>query len=289
MTAFLASLAAGIALIGIIVLILAFQPAPDRPARPAPARVLRLRAWYKGMSRNQRVMLAASIVLGLYTGMSSGARILIVAVPALAIFAYWLFAKSPDAAIIPRLDALQVWARSLSGLTTTGQDLENAIRFSLTSAPPQIEPHVRLLVARLNAGWDTQSALQRFADDLDDPTADMLVAYLKLTAEQRTGSLAESLEALADAVSEDIKARREVEADRETPRHAARLISFVATGAIILLFLNSSYMSAYSDPAMQLLLVVFIFTFVMGIWLMRRMGQSRQPVRILKATDERKG
>ena len=289
MTAFLASLAAAAALIGVIVIALAFQPAPERAARPVSPLLSRVRSWYRKQSAKQRLLLAASIAIGLYTGISSGARILIVTVPALVILGNWLFAKSADAAVIPRLDALQVWARSLSGLTTTGQDLENAIRFSLTSAPAEIEPHVRRLVARLNSGMDTQDALQHFADDLNDSTADVLVAYLKLTAMQRTGALARSLEALADAVSEDIKARREVEADRETPRHGARLISFVAIGAIILLFLNSAYMSAYASPGMQLLLVVFIAVFVLGIWLMRRMGQSRQPIRILKASEERKG
>lgn len=288
MTAFMAALAVAAAATGLVTAAFAFLPAPEKASKPASRGLAaRARAWYRALSRAEKLLLAAGAAAGLYAGLSSGAWILILAVPALGVVLHWMFATTPDKANIPRLDALQSWARSLSGLTTAGQDLENAIRFSLTSTPAAIEPQVRLLVARLNAGWDTQRALQMFAEDVDDPTGDVLVASLMLTARQRTGALSKSLEALAESVSEDIAARREIETERDRPRQVSRYIALIGVLTIAALFLWSHYMTAFSAPGMQVLLVVYLAVFVAGIWLLRRMGIGRQPIRILKANEDR--
>ena len=58
-------------------------------------------------------------------------------------------------------------------------------------------PQVSQLVARLNARWSTTAALQAFADDLNDETADVLVMHLLRKAELRGSGLAAALEDLA--------------------------------------------------------------------------------------------
>ncbi|MFK0074631.1 type II secretion system F family protein [Arthrobacter woluwensis] len=288
MNAILAGLCTAAIITGLIVLVIGFRPAPDTSDRPKkPNLIVRAKSWLRGLSTMHKVILAVGTLVGLWAGLSSGARILIIATPLLAHFAWMLWSKSEDAELIPLLDGLQIWARGLAGLTTTGQDLEDAIRFSLTSTPKVLEPNVRLLVARLNVGWDTESALRAFADEVNDSTCDVLVANLILTARQRTGALSASLTALATAVTNDITVRMEVEADREKPRQAAKGIAVIAVLVLLVLFSSSGYMTAYADPAMQMLLLVYIGCFLTGIWLLKRMTKSRQPIRIL-ATEERR-
>ncbi|MFK5088311.1 type II secretion system F family protein, partial [Klebsiella pneumoniae] len=92
------------------------------------------------------------------------------------------------------LDALESWTRSLAGLTVSGAGLERTIAASLSSCPEAIRPQVTQLVARINARWTTTAALQAFADDLNDETADVLVMHLLRKAELRGSGLAASLE-----------------------------------------------------------------------------------------------
>ena len=89
------------------------------------------------------------------------------------------------------------WTRSLAGLTVSGAGLERTIAASLSSCPEAIRPQVTQLVARINARWTTTAALQAFADDLNDETADVLVMHLLRKAELRGSGLAASLEDLA--------------------------------------------------------------------------------------------
>ena len=65
-------------------------------------------------------------------------------------------------------------------------------------------------------------ALLRFADDLDDPSADLIVAALVLNARLRGPGLRDVLTALADSAREELDMRRRVEASRAAPGAACR-------------------------------------------------------------------
>ena len=60
-------------------------------------------------------------------------------------------------------------------------------------------------------------ALRAFADDLADPTGDLVVAALMLAADRRGRGLTRVLEGLAVTVEAEVALRRQVDADRATP------------------------------------------------------------------------
>src|SRR3546814_20940344 len=84
------------------------------------------------------------------------------------------------------------------------------------STPSAIRPEVQRLVARLRSRWNTEEAIRAFADELDDATGDLVAANLILAARRRGAGLAQVLESLAESVSADVRARRQIEADRKS-------------------------------------------------------------------------
>ena len=62
---------------------------------------------------------------------------------------------------IARLEAMEEWTRSLSGVLTVGVGLEQALVATLRSTPAPIAPEVTRLVARLRARWDTEDGAPR--------------------------------------------------------------------------------------------------------------------------------
>ena len=117
-----------------------------------------------------------------------------------------------------------------SGVLTVGVGLEQALVATLRSTPAPIAPEVTRLVARLRARWVTEDALRAFADELDDSTGDLVAANLILGARRRGAGLASVLEGLAESVAADVRARRQVEADRAKPRATARWVTLISVG-----------------------------------------------------------
>jgi tight adherence protein B len=116
--------------------------------------------------------------------MLTGWLILIVVLPLLALgLPYLLILPKPRD--IGLLEALDRWVRSLAAtLTTTGKSINDAIRISRRTAPPLIANEIGLLVTGLNNRWETGDALMRFADAIDSPDADAVVAALTLASSQ---------------------------------------------------------------------------------------------------------
>ena len=103
-------------------------------------------------------------------------------------------------------------------------------------------------MARLRARWDTETALRAFADELDDATGDLIAANLILGARRRGAGLASVLEGLAESVAADVRARRQIEADRAKPRATARWVTLISVGVLVVLALSGTYVAPYAHP-----------------------------------------
>ena len=68
------------------------------------------------------------------------------------------------------------------------------------TAPALIADEVEVLVLRLNSRWETRVALQRFADGLDSPDTDAVVAALMLAAGRGAAGASATLNALAESI-----------------------------------------------------------------------------------------
>ena len=185
-----------------------------------------------------------------------------------------------------RLEAMEEWTRSLSGVLTVGIGLEQALVATLRSTPAPINAEVTRLVARLRARWDTETALRAFADELDDATGDLIAANLILGARRRGAGLASVLEGLAESVAADVRARRQVEADRAKPRSTARWVTLISASVLIVLALSGSYVEPYRSPIGQVILVVLLSAYVGTLIWMRRMANGKPLPRFLDARSE---
>jgi len=250
---------------GLALLVLGLQRHPAPPPRPT-RRVLP--AWVVRMPRWQRAATLVALVVGISIGTATGWVILAVALPLAVVGLPLLLATSDAAPRIARMEAIAEWTRNLSGVLTAGQGMEQALQASLRSTPDAIRPQVAELVGRLHARWSTEAALRAFADDLDDATGDLVVAALILGSRKRGDGIARVLTGLAESVADDVRVRRQLEADRAKPRSSARTTTLISVGALAVFSLSGQFLAPYGSPLGQALLAVYLAAYVMcAIWL----------------------
>jgi len=277
-----------LALLGLLGIIVGLMPSTeDTSGKPPSPIAARINAFRQQFTRRRQLIALGGLAGGIVLFAISGWILTLVAVPAAAIGVPILLGRGAEPANIDRLEAIETWTRSLSGLIVAGTSLEQAIVVSLDSTPQPIRDQVSRLVARINARWPIEEALQAFADDLADPTGDLVVAHLKLSATERGPGLANALEDLAADVFDEVRARRQIEADRAKPRQNVRLITFITLGVLLLIpFAGNQFFAAYKTPVGQLILAVWlvIYTGVL-VWL-SQFGAGKPTPRILANARE---
>lgn len=260
----------------LVVLGLARRPVPPPAPRRGPAR----RA---GPSRRSKALLAVGAGLGALTALVTGWLLAVVLVPLALVGVPVLLAAPPAQGEIDRVEAMEEWVRTLAGTLGAGVGLEQALVRSLRSAPQAIGPEVARLAGRLRARWSTGDALRAFADDLDDATGDLIAANLLLAANRRGGGLTAVLEGLARSVAEDVKNRRDIEADRAKPRGNARIITMITLVVLGILALSGDYVAPYGSPLGQVLLACLLGLYAgLLVWL-RQMARGRPIPRFVGA------
>jgi Flp pilus assembly protein TadB len=232
------------------------------------------------------MLLLAGLGLGLLGWVVTGWVLALLIGPAATLGLPILLAAPPAATRINRLEAMEEWTRSLAGVLTVGIGLEQALVATLRSTPAPINAEVTRLVSRLRARWDTETALRAFADELDDATGDLIAANLILAARRRGAGLSSVLEGLAESVAADVRARRQVEADRAKPRSTARWVTLISASVLVVLALSGSYVKPYGSPIGQMILVVLLAAYVATLVWMRRMATGTSLPRFLNRRPE---
>ena len=229
------------------------------------------------------MLLLVGLVLGLVGWLVTGWVLALVIAPIAVMGLPVLLTAPPAATQIARLEAMEEWTRSLAGVLTVGIGLEQALVATLRSTPAPISAEVERLVTRLRARWDTEKALRAFADELDDATGDLIAANLILGARRRGAGLASVLEGLAESVGADVRARRQVEADRAKPRATARWVTLISASVLVVLALSGTYVEPYRTPVGQVLLVLLLSAYVATLIWMRSMAAGKPLPRFLAA------
>ena len=266
---------------GILLGVWAWQPRPERPARPP--RQGRLSRWWGQVSPVRRLTILAAALVGLLLALTTGWMVAVVALPAAALGLPTILMASGEGRSLARLGAIADWTRNLAGSITAGQKLEGAIAASVRSTPEEIRPEVGRLAARLRARWSTESALRAFADDLHDVTGDLVASALILASAKRGDGLSLILTGLAESVSDAVRTRRQLEADRAKPRAAARAISLISVVALLLLSLSGEYLAPYGTVAGQLVLAALLSLYAANLAWLRRMSRPDLGHRLLGA------
>lgn len=184
---------------------------------------------------------------------------------------------------ITRLEGLAAWTESLRDTIAGAVGLEQAIPATAYAASPAIAPQLGVLADRLRVRTPLPSALQSFADDLDDASADLIVAALILNARLRGPGLRDVLTSLADSAREELEMRRRVNASRASTRRSVQLVVGISVTFVFgLALFNRAYVEPYSSPLGQLVLALILALFAAGFLWMRRLSAFELPERFLR-------
>ena len=186
-----------------------------------------------------------------------------------------------------RIEALATWCEQLRDLLSADNGVLGTIEASVVTCPPALRGEVGRLAARL-ARQDPGVAVRRFAQEVDDPSAD-LVASVLLLAMSRSGRTAELLSELATTIRDRAAMRLRVEADRSGQRSEARVVLIlgaIVIGAVVLFGQNSRFLDAYDSTTGQIVLAVVAGLYGAGMWWLSRLGRFERPARFLVVGEE---
>ncbi|GGN23951.1 hypothetical protein GCM10011609_77110 [Lentzea pudingi] len=265
--------------LGVLLFVIGWHGAEPRP-RPWRARP-------RSGEQRQRigirfgVALAVGVAAGVATGWVVGA--------VLAGTACWalprVLGRDPEHAHrVAKVEAIATWTEMLRDTLSAASGLEQAILATAPLAPAPIRGQVAGLARRLENGQRLAPSLRGLADELADPTSDLVIAALVKAAEQQARQLGELLGALAHTAREQVSMRMRVEAGRARTRTSVRVIVGTTLAfAVAVVLLNRPYMSAYDSPTGQAVLLGIGVLFTVGFAWLERITRVTEPPRLLAA------
>lgn len=184
---------------------------------------------------------------------------------------------------IARLDALASWIESVRDVLMAGEQPIGAITSTVGACPPIIRPQIRRLAAGLSR-QDPEIVFRRFADDLDDPLADLVAAGLAI-AIRRGARTVPVLTALAEQTRHQVDRRRLVEAERAPTRREVQALTLIMSTLVIalLVFGRSRYLDAYDTTQGQLFLGFMLAGYAALIVRVQKLAAFPRPARFLTA------
>lgn len=190
------------------------------------------------------------------------------------------------AASFARLEAIAGWTELLRDTLVASAGLGQAITVTAPVTPVAIREPVGRLSARVSSGVEINVALQDFADELEDPTADVVVAALILANSARVQRLADLLGTLAEATREEVAMRLRVETSRASARSGVRTVATFSVGFIgLLAVVARSYLTPFSTPTGQVVLLFVGALYIAGLGAMVRLVRPGFEPRLLHGAN----
>lgn len=259
-----------VVVVGVVVMLLPSTAAPGVVIRRDETRRLGLRLLLAFAAGGLVVLVSSWIVPGLVVGVGT----------------FWVAGgvqrreRTSDVELA-KLDALASWIENVRDVLMAGEQPIGAISTTVAGSQPAIRPHVRRLAAGLGR-QDPEVAFRRFADDFDDPLADLVAAGLSI-AIRRGARTVPVLTALAEQTRQQVDRRRLVEAERApTRREIQALVGIMAVLVMLLLvFGRSQYLDAYDEPAGQVFLAFALAGYGALIVRVQRLAAFPRPSRFL--------
>lgn len=236
-----------------------------------------------GSPRRLAVRLAVSLAAALLILFVSGW-----AIPALVVglATFWVVGSiqrrdRSSASEIARLDALASWIENVRDVLMAGEQPIGAINATVGSCQPVIRPYVRRLAAGLGR-QEPEVVFRRFADDIDDPVADLVAAGLSI-AIRRGARTVPVLTSLAEQTRQQVDRRRLVEAERAPTRREVQALTLIMSFLIVglLVFGRSEYLDSYDTVGGQVFLAVALALYAALIVRVQRLAAFPRPSRFL--------
>lgn len=252
-----------------------------RTRRPRPRQLRRI----VGDSR-RLVLIILGLVAGVLAMAISGWYVMVLLGPVVTVGLDSFYRSTQSGIGTEKLEALEIWTRSLAGLTTGGGlSIEDAIKTSLDSTPVALRPAVGRAVARLDAQQSLESTMRLWADEVDDQLADLVAASLIQGGRLRKGRLSQALNALASSIQDQVRVRADIEAERANPRFVVRVVATITVAALIYGLLNDNYSAPYASPAGQFVLLVLATLAILALVWWRKISIGRPIPRMLTTPE----
>ncbi|WP_410593613.1 type II secretion system F family protein [Amycolatopsis sp. lyj-23] len=233
--------------------------------------------------QRQALRIGLAVAVGALTGVATGWVVGAV----LAGLAVWalprVLGRDPEhARRVARIEAIATWTEMLRDTLSAAAGLEQAILATAPLAPPAIRGEITDLAVRIENGDRLAPSLRHLADQLADPTGDLVIAALVLAAEQQARQLGDLLGSLAHTAREQASMRMRVEAGRARTRTSVRVIvGTTLCFAVAVVLLNRPYLSAYDSPTGQIVLLGIGILFGLGFAWLVRVARVAEPERFL--------
>ncbi|MFF4506662.1 type II secretion system F family protein [Streptomyces sp. NPDC001401] len=185
-----------------------------------------------------------------------------------------------------RIEGIAGWTEMLRDTLAAAAGLEQTILATAPKAPQAVRAQVANLAARLERGERLTSALRHLADDLADPTADLVIAALMLASEHPARQLAPLLGELAATARAQVEMRHRIEASRTRTRTTMRVVVITTlsfAGALILF--NPQFLTPYDSVAGQLILLLIGALFTAAFMWLRLLARHEEPDRFFTGLE----
>lgn len=269
---------------GAVMIVVGLRAEPRSAARPANRLVVavtRLRGPLLGPR------LVAGVAAGPAIGWGAGWPVAGLAIVVLIVCWPALFGGADQRDRIAELEALAAWTESLKDLVSGAAGLREAIPVSVDTASPLLRAPLTRLRGLLAARESLAAALPVLAADLDDPTAELVVAVLILNARSRGPGLANALAGLAESIREELELYRQIEAQRRGDRRSVQImVGATACFAAAMAFLFPPQFShPYRTLSGQFVLLIVLGIFAAAFAWMRRLARPDVPDVFLVKND----
>jgi Flp pilus assembly protein TadB len=179
------------------------------------------------------------------------------------------------------VEAIASWTEQVRDTLAGARGLEEAVAATHGRAPAEIASAVQRPVAAVPYRG-LPAAMRRFADDVDHPTADFVVAALATAADHEARDLRQLLGRVAQCAREESRMRGRIWVGRARTRSSVRIVaSVVAVFILGLATFNRDYLEPYSTASGQAVLAVILGVFVAALWWMARMSRVDVPERFV--------
>ena len=186
-----------------------------------------------------------------------------------------------------RTESLAAWAEMLRDTISAHAGLREAIAVTARVAPPAIRQHVQALSVRAERE-SLPVALGRFASDVDDPVADLIVTALVIAAERQAQRLSDLLSEIASSARQQAAMRMRIETGRARTYASSRALVVITLGlAVSLLLFSPKFMSPYDSATGQLVMLGIGALFAGALWGLVRMSRPVPPARLLATPADR--
>lgn len=186
---------------------------------------------------------------------------------------------------LARIEAIAAWTEMLRDVSASGAGIQQAVLATSALAPAAIRTEIEVLAVRLERDR-LVPALRGFADDVNDPLADLVVAALITASSEQTRNFGELLGSLARAIREQAGMRLRIESGRARTRATAKAVAGISLGSAVgFVVLDRGFLAPYDSAVGQLALLIIGACFAGAFFMLARMGRPANLPRLLPAED----